>query len=228
MSDPALPACPPARPPACLPACYTLVLDLAGRYLLHPAHPSGATTRPSHPTARAHPCPRAAACPALPCPAPAATHPACLPLPACSYVGGRSADEFLKFIEGKIAADAGFARVEAMVPVAKVRWQAPAPRGRGCGCGGNVGMGAGGAIWQVGWCRLSSAALHPAIPRHPGIKSINACAPRAPHPQMFLAVPAADKAGVLATAETAAETVSGETDGVVLLKAALGCAVLSL
>ena len=46
----------------------------------------------------------------------------CLPgcLPACSYTGGRSADDFLKFIEAKIAADAGFARVDSMVPVAKV------------------------------------------------------------------------------------------------------------
>ncbi|KAL4435932.1 hypothetical protein ABPG77_000694 [Micractinium sp. CCAP 211/92] len=34
------------------------------------------------------------------------------------YNGGRSADDFLKFINDKIAADAGFARVDALVPLA--------------------------------------------------------------------------------------------------------------
>ncbi|KAL4458829.1 hypothetical protein ABPG75_013694 [Micractinium tetrahymenae] len=34
------------------------------------------------------------------------------------YTGGRSADDFLKFINEKIAADAGFARVDSLVPLA--------------------------------------------------------------------------------------------------------------
>lgn len=38
----------------------------------------------------------------------------------CSYQGGRSLDAFLKFIEEKVAADAGFARVDALVPLAQV------------------------------------------------------------------------------------------------------------
>jgi len=42
----------------------------------------------------------------------------------CSYQGGRSLDAFLKFIEEKVAADAGFARVDALVPLAQVRFVA--------------------------------------------------------------------------------------------------------
>lgn len=41
--------------------------------------------------------------------------------PPCSYNGGRSLDAFMKFIEEKVAADAGFARVDALVPLAQVR-----------------------------------------------------------------------------------------------------------
>ncbi|EFN53221.1 hypothetical protein CHLNCDRAFT_137098 [Chlorella variabilis] len=35
------------------------------------------------------------------------------------YNGGRSADDFLKFINEQVAADAGFARVDALVPIAQ-------------------------------------------------------------------------------------------------------------
>ncbi len=42
----------------------------------------------------------------------------------CSYQGGRSLDAFMKFIEEKVAADAGFARVDALVPLAQVRFAA--------------------------------------------------------------------------------------------------------
>lgn len=37
----------------------------------------------------------------------------------CSYNGGRSLTDFLKFINDKVAADAGFARVDALVPFAQ-------------------------------------------------------------------------------------------------------------
>ena len=59
------------------------------------------------------------------------------PLPAalfslpCSYQGGRTLDDFLKFINEKVSADAGFARVDALVPLAQVR--------RGAGRGGGQG-----------------------------------------------------------------------------------------
>lgn len=40
------------------------------------------------------------------------------PSPLRSYNGGRSLDAFLSFLDGKLKADAGFARVEALDPLA--------------------------------------------------------------------------------------------------------------
>ena len=50
---------------------------------------------------------------------PLPTHPASPPPHLCSYNSGRTLDAFLEFLDGKLKADAGFARVEKLDPLAR-------------------------------------------------------------------------------------------------------------
>lgn len=127
----------------------------------------------------------------------------CAPARPCrSYTGGRSLEAFLKFIEEKLAADAGFARVDALVPLAQVRRMQRHVH--------LIGLGIADAL-PVVWRNpagsgvlCNHACWHRLVWDHPSRCPALPC-----QVQKFQAAAAADRKAVLAEAEKVAAGVAG-------------------